>query len=221
MPSSPLRFADELEERYFRNFQRKTAAELAGIFDTTFWDRLLLQACHEEPFVKKIVMALSAVSTSNKLSLRHNASAIDRAINAQQTEFALKQYQQALKEIRASLANTGDTRKAVIACLLVCCFESLLGNVGSAHAHALSGQRLLEQWLAQHPYIHPHSVGIASLAQHLIEDDILKAGVFFDAQLLSFQDPRPAHIHAKLRLEGEETIAQMPKRLKDVREAHR
>jgi len=221
MPSSELRFADDLEERHFRNFQMETAAELSGIFDTTFWNRLLLQACHEEPFVKKIVMALSAVSTSKKLSLRTNSSAVERAINAQQTGFALMQYQKALKEIRTSLASRADSRKAVIACLLVCCFESLLGNLASAHAHALSGQKLLEQWLVQHPYTRSCDVGIASPAQHLIEDDILKAGVFFDAQLLSFQDPRPAYIHAKLRLEGEEAIAQMPKRLKNIGEAHR
>jgi len=123
--------------------------------------------------------------------------------------------------MRTSLQRAGDSRKAVIGCLLVCCFESLVGNTASAHAHAISGTKLLENWVAQHPYKKLYEVGIASPASHLIEDDIIQTGSFFDSQVAAYLDPRPAHVHAKLRHEGNETVAQMPKKFKTVREAHR
>jgi hypothetical protein len=59
----------------------------------------------------------------------------NRAIVAHQTEFAYKQYQKALQEMRNALEKAGDSRKALISCILVCCFESLVGNTASAHGH--------------------------------------------------------------------------------------
>ena len=64
VPRSVLKFEDEMEERHFSTFQRETAAELAGVFDSTFWDRVLMQACLEDQFTLKLVMALAAMSTS-------------------------------------------------------------------------------------------------------------------------------------------------------------
>jgi hypothetical protein len=135
VPSSPLKFADETEERYFRTFQNETAAELEGWFDSSFWHRLILQACVEEPFTQKVVTALAAMSTSKKLLHYTDKDTSHRAIVAQQTEFAYKQYQKALQEMRNALEKAGDSRKALIGCILVCCFESLVGNTASAHAH--------------------------------------------------------------------------------------
>lgn len=215
-----MKFANEIEERYFRTFQTETAAELAGVFDSTFWDCLLLQTCLEEPFAKMVVMALAAMSKSRKLSQHIDSDPAYRSVVAQQKEFAYKQYQTALKEMRTSLQKSGDSRKAVIGCLLVCCFESLVGNTASAHANALSGQRLLEQWVAEHPYKKLHEVGILSPASHLIEDDIIQASFFFDSQVTAYLDPRPSYIHAALRHEGDETIAQMPEKFQTIREAH-
>ena len=139
-PSSTLRFADETEERFFRTFQNETAAELEGWFDSSFWHRLILQACVEEPFTQKVVIAVAAMSTSKKL-LRNagpDTGTSHRAIVAQQTEFAYKQYQKALQQMRTALERAGDSRKALIGCILVCCFESLVGNIASAHAHGKS-----------------------------------------------------------------------------------
>jgi hypothetical protein len=140
VPSSPLKFADETEELYFRTFQNETAAELEGWFDSSFWHRLILQACVEEPFTQKVVTALAAMSTSKKLlhDTDIDTDTSRRAVVAQQTEFAYKQYQKALQEMRNALEKAGDSRKALIGCILVCCFESLVGNTASAHAHGKS-----------------------------------------------------------------------------------
>ncbi|KAE9368924.1 hypothetical protein N431DRAFT_382727 [Stipitochalara longipes BDJ] len=221
MPSSTLKFADEIEERYFNTFQTETVSELAGVFGNPFWHSILLPACHEEPFIKKVAMALAAISTSKKLSSHTYSDQAYRSIIAQQTEFAYKQYQAALKEMRIRLQEASDSRKAVIACLLICCFECRVGNLGIAHAHAISGLKLLEQWIAQHPYRKLRNVGIGSPADYLIEDDTIQASYFFDAQIAGYLDPRPAHIHSRLRHEGDETVAQMPQRFQSIKEAHR
>ena len=96
-----------------------------------------------------------------------------------------------------------------------------MGNIASANAHAISGQKVLEQWVAQHPYKKLHEVGITSPAGHLIEDDIIRASACFDFQIMGYFDPRPAHVHAKLRCEGDETIAQMPTKFRTITEARR
>ena len=166
-------------------------------------------------------MALSAISTSRKLSLQVKSDLAYHSVSAQQAEFAFKQYQKALKEMRTCLEKAGDSRKALIACLLVCCFESLVGNMASAHVHAISGQKLLRQWLAQYPYTKPHEAGIASPANNLIEDDIIQAGTFFDSQIVSSLDDRPADVHAALRHEGDQTVAQIPKKFQSIKIAYR
>ncbi|KAG0647490.1 hypothetical protein D0Z07_6747 [Hyphodiscus hymeniophilus] len=220
-PSSVLKFEDEFEERCFTTFRTETAAELGGVFGSPFWDSILLQACHQEPFTQKIVMAISAMSTSKKISRRIDSDLAYRSIVAQQIEFAYKKYQAALREIQVDLQKEGDSRKAIIACLLVCCFEILVGNTASAYAHAVSGQKLLEQWLIQHPYKKPHEIGMVSPAGHLIEDDIIYASFCFDAHIAGYLDPRPAHIHSKIRRESDETISQMPAEFRSIKEAYR
>jgi hypothetical protein len=65
-PSSVLRFADETEERYFRTFQNETAAELEGWFESSFWDRLILQGKPLSPY--QIVILLLESSGSGSFS---------------------------------------------------------------------------------------------------------------------------------------------------------
>ena len=220
-PSSVLKFESEIEQYYFRTFQAETAAELAGVFTNTFWDRLLLQACHKEPFAAKIVIAIAAMTISRRTSHGSDSDLLHRSQVAQQTAFAYKQYQAALQEMQSRLQKNGNSRDALIACLLVCCFETLAGNGAIAHAHALSGQKLMDQWLAEHPYKNLHEVGLASPADHLIEDDIFHASATFDSLISEYLDPRPARIHAKIRHQGDETIAKMPAKFRLLVEARR
>jgi hypothetical protein len=78
------------------------------------------------------------MSTSKKLSNNLETDTSRRALVVHQTEFAYKQYQKALQEMRNALEKAGDSRKALMGCILVCCFESLVGNIASAHAHGMT-----------------------------------------------------------------------------------
>jgi hypothetical protein len=134
-----LKLVDDTEERYFRIFQYETAAELEGWFESSFWKRLILQACVEEPFTQKVVTALiSRLSTSKKRSYNIEMDTAHRAIVAQQAEFAYKQYQKALLGARKALKNDGDNRKALMGCILVCCFESHVGDTAREYQHGMA-----------------------------------------------------------------------------------
>jgi hypothetical protein len=62
-------------------------------------------------------------------------------------QYALKQYGKALRGMKDAIASgQHDLRKALVACLLIFCFEGLLGNQASAAAHAESGLNLLYSW---------------------------------------------------------------------------
>lgn len=136
--SSTLKFADETEERYFRTFRNETVAGLEGWIESSFWKRLILQAWVEKPFTQKVVTAPAAISNSKKISYNIEIDTTHRAIVAQRTEFAYKQYQKALQGMKKALEKDGHSRNSVMGCTLVCCFESLVRKTASAHQHGMA-----------------------------------------------------------------------------------
>jgi len=62
---------------------------------------------------------------------------------------ALKEYDKALKGMRKAIENRRhDIRTALVACLLVFCFESLQGNPNAAVSNTQSGLTLLMEYMA-------------------------------------------------------------------------
>ncbi|KUJ07632.1 uncharacterized protein LY89DRAFT_742860 [Mollisia scopiformis] len=220
-PSGTLQFESELEESYFNIFQNETASEISGTFPNAFWDRVVLQACHEERFVLRAVTALSAFNTYLKLARDPDQSHYSRSLLSQHTDFALAQYQNALQTMRGSLSLGRNPRKALIACLLVCAFEGLVGNTLTALAHARSGQKLLEEWLGEYEQSKSYVAGISSPAPHIVEDQLIQAAGFFETQIIGFFDHRPVETHAIMKTEGSETIRLMPSTFRDLEEARR
>jgi hypothetical protein len=218
-PSGVLQFESEVEQRHFHNFQSETANEICGIFESVFWQKLVTQACHREKFVLDAVIALSAYNTSLKLSKAGLQDELFLANAAEQAQFALRKYQNCLQVMRMSLSNAPSPQKALMACLLVCSFEGLLGNTVTALAHARSGQTLVENFLAEHPHSNPKLEGITSPAPFIIEDRLLQAASYFETQIIGLFDGRSRGDHAMLKREGKETISRMPQAFKDLDEA--
>lgn len=214
-----LSFESEAEQRYFHTFQSETAYEICGIFESVFWQRLVLQTCHQEKFVLDAVIALSAYNTSLKLSKFAGTDEVCLATAAEQAQFALRKYQNSLQVMRTSLGAKACPRKALIACLLVCSFEGLFGNTVTALAHARSGQTLVENFLAEHPHAVPEQEGITSPAPQIIEDKLLQAAFYFETQIIGLYDGRSPQDHAKMKTEGKKTIVGMPKTFKDLDQA--
>jgi hypothetical protein len=206
-PSERILFQTETEHLYFRRFQDDIASGLSGTLETSLWNRLMLQACHDEPFVRSAVVAISALSTSKSLPIGSSTEIV-----SQHTEFALQQYNQAIRIMRTSLTQTANNspRRALIACLLVCCFESLSGHHFNTLGHAKSGHQLMRDWVGRFPEPQRQWDGMASPAPELVEDELIQAFTRLDNQVVTFFDSRSPEVHAELKDFGTSSIEKMP-----------
>lgn len=92
------------------------------MFESTLWERIVLQASHSEHFVRDAVVAIGALSNCGKWV---ESTASKSLVGTPHYRFALAQYGRAVKKMRATIArNSKDIRKALIGCLLVICFEA-------------------------------------------------------------------------------------------------
>ncbi|KAH7348918.1 hypothetical protein BKA65DRAFT_536827 [Rhexocercosporidium sp. MPI-PUGE-AT-0058] len=111
---------------YFRYFQEQTVLELCGGFDEPLWNRFVLQACQEAPFVRHIALSLAAKGRAERARL---ALPQDNRSEIHET-YALRKYLSSLPQIRQYLAGTSnpDPRMFLIAGLLIFLFEFHQGN---------------------------------------------------------------------------------------------
>jgi hypothetical protein len=121
--------------------------------------RIIAQASENEPFVRDCFVAIGALERAAYLPKdcpRLSGTPRERTGNPAYA-FALKLYGRALKLYGRALQTMGkalsndqqNLRLALIACLLVFCFESYVGNQVTAITHAQSGISLLRQWELQ------------------------------------------------------------------------
>ncbi|KAL2064563.1 hypothetical protein VTL71DRAFT_3700 [Oculimacula yallundae] len=107
---------------YFQYFQEQTILELCGGFEEPLWDRYLLQACQEAPFVRHIALSLAALGRAERTTLARESE--------QHEAYALHKYSSSLPEIRKYLAGTKnpDPRMFLVTGLLIFLFEFQQGN---------------------------------------------------------------------------------------------
>ena len=121
-------------------FQQRTAPQLSGYFDGSFWSGLLLQLSQSEPAVRHAMMAVSAVHEQFETSGQSTAV-------MQLESFALQEYNQAIGSLQRHLAShEGSVRLPLLACVLFVCLEFLRRDVDAALAHMQSGFGILRTW---------------------------------------------------------------------------
>jgi hypothetical protein len=133
-------FKDGKDFQYFRHFREHTVFELVESvgYDPAAWNRILFQACDEEPPLRRLMLSVAAMSKSGEGSeLLHY-------------QYAVQQYGQALKEIQRMIIDRQDsesdsTRTALLASLLIFCFEGQNGNPKTAIEHLQSALTLLQK----------------------------------------------------------------------------
>lgn len=216
-------FRNDQEEHYFRTFRNETASSLLGLFDTSLWDRTILQASHDEPFIRDGIIAIAAIWTNGRKRVEM-CGRCDRGpvVVTQPYQFALQQYGRAVTNFRQSITKDGNTpnlRKTLIGCLLVVCFEALQGNHFEALKNALSGHKLLDDWLARKKHRDSRSEGLTSPAQDVVEDDLVQAFTRMDLQIMTYVDPRPVEMHEGMKNEGTDTVLYMPSCFTSIEEA--
>lgn len=133
-------------------------------------------------------------------------------------EYCFKQYDKAPKTMRAALSKGEENlRRALIACLLVFCFETYLGNQASAIFHAETGITLLHQW--QPKKGKSVVAGVHSPAPHLVEDELVQAFAHLDLQVAILLDLRPLQLHQVVKKDCSYALKQMPMVLTTLNEA--
>ncbi|KAI2470849.1 hypothetical protein F4781DRAFT_159741 [Annulohypoxylon bovei var. microspora] len=146
---------DPKEGQYFQIFRERTASELSGFFDSSFWTRSVLQECHSEEAIRHSVVALGALyKTLEKMSEsppNSPSAVVDVTDNAvRHWEVAFNHYSLALKSILHSTSpDQASQRMSLMATVLLACFDSFIGDHKHAIVQIQSGLRLLETLRAQ------------------------------------------------------------------------
>ncbi|KAF7874539.1 uncharacterized protein EAF02_008516 [Botrytis sinoallii] len=219
-PSMRLPFQDESEERYFRTYLTKTSISVtwsrSRVFSSSLWDRIIMQAAHDESYLREMLVAIGSFAESKDVQSRGYA---DEAV--QMRVFAVKRYGLALRSMSVGLSKleiSEGPRKALIGCLLVCCFEWLLGNDFTALTHARSGVKILRQWLRNYRGKN-YKAGLCSPDSRMIEDELVQAFLRLDKQVATFGDPGTSEEHKETIYESIGTIQDMPSIFPDLQEA--
>ncbi|KAH9209926.1 hypothetical protein DL95DRAFT_526596 [Leptodontidium sp. 2 PMI_412] len=111
---------------YFQYFQEQTVLELCGGFDEPLWNRFVLQACQEAPFVRHIALSLAAKGRAERTRMALPQGNLGEVHET----YALRKYSSSLPQIRQYLAGTSnpDPRMFLVAGLLIFLFEFHQGN---------------------------------------------------------------------------------------------
>jgi hypothetical protein len=140
---------------YFQLFRERTAGELSGFFDSSFWTCSVLRECHSEEAIRHSVVALGALyKTLEKMtesppgSPSDNFDPVDHA--RLHWEVAFRNYDSALKAIRNQTSTDSSTqRTSLMATVLLACFDSFIGDHKQAIRQIQTGLGLLEQLRAE------------------------------------------------------------------------
>ena len=140
---------DALEQRAFHHFRLRSAQDLSGLIDLTFWNEYITRMSISNPVIQQAVVALSAVHEAH---LDRKRGRIDDGFlqpHKLSATYALKKYGQAVQRLNTQLqAPTVDDRTVeltLVACLLFICIEILLGNDFGALAHLDGGLQMLSK----------------------------------------------------------------------------
>lgn len=152
--SSPLIFGPRIspeEQKYLEWFIHGTATKTPRIFNSPFWDPIILQATMDEPMVLQAMLALSAVHKRKVLEPAKRAR--DGLAPDAQEIFLLKQYGSAIRNLQSYLENEYKPKgpkclMAVIMCALFVLLEYTRGNFDAGFLHLTSGARLAKQLLS-------------------------------------------------------------------------
>ncbi|KIM94553.1 hypothetical protein OIDMADRAFT_60334 [Oidiodendron maius Zn] len=201
-PSSIFLGESEIENRYFRYFRQTAVTGLDGAWGWSLWNWLMLQTSHQEPFVRHSIIALGALLKSHETA--HLAGVRPRSvimpyIAKLHRNFAIVKYDRAVKLMQKAICvGTSNPRQALLGCILVVCFEMLIGNSYLAIKHAHSGTLILQQWRTQTLAHKEEQSPLLSPAPLIIEDEIIEAFRSLSIQIITLWDDRSAICDKKI-----------------------
>ncbi|KAK1820240.1 hypothetical protein LTR12_005391 [Friedmanniomyces endolithicus] len=136
---------DRHEQHALQFFVRNSAPQLAGYFDSPFWQRMVLQAARGEPAVKHAVAAIGSLHEKLLTGAVNNP---ETDLREPRARFALEQCNKSIQHlVKPGEGGKGpDLRLMLTTCVLFTCFEALQGHCEQAITHATQGYSLLQQY---------------------------------------------------------------------------
>jgi hypothetical protein len=211
----------EVENRYMQYFRQETTSGFQSAWDWTLWNRLMLQGCHHESYMRYAVVAIGALHKSLRTWSTNGQepnTANSESMAKLHREFAYLTYGKALKRMQLVIdANLGP-RHALIACLLVVCFETHTGNRYKALKHAKHGLEILQEWMNQHKFCR-EDASIKSPSTTDVEDEIVEAFRSLDIQVSTISDNRTVEVHEKFIENDSPIVKAIPNEFASLDEA--
>ncbi|KAH8594651.1 hypothetical protein B0O99DRAFT_171660 [Bisporella sp. PMI_857] len=136
-------FQDDEEYQYFIHFREATVFELCEHmgFSGNLWNYITMQACSAEPCLRMLLISLASLSKS----------ATDAKREAIHQQYALKQYGKSLRGLQKRMSTRDEPhagRIALIASLMIFCFETQFGCIDAAVSHMRTALGILNRRLA-------------------------------------------------------------------------
>ncbi|PYI01248.1 C6 zinc finger domain protein [Aspergillus sclerotiicarbonarius CBS 121057] len=167
------------EQRAFSHFQHRTMPTFVGWFDSSLWQKLVLQMSHAEPAVYHAVVALSALHQDSE---KRGMSLSRENLGSTWHRFALEQAGRSFALLNARPASQDPRLREVtlLCCLLYVISELLRGQYDSAFHHLRSGLHILKQ-LGAHKQLEP-----AAPSRPTVEQSLVEAFAHLDVQSAQF-----------------------------------
>jgi hypothetical protein len=189
-------FNENVEYQYFMEFKDRTAAQVAGFFDTGVWERMVPQTCHQEESIRHITVALAALNmTIRAITDDSDAASMEarRREAWRHTAFGLKSYAKGLALMRRStvtdLTDQNQLRVALLGCFITMTFEFYQGNKDASMKQAFAGIELLNNYHEAKVGVRPKSISDIP-STPAIEPDIIAAFAHMQ-NLLSLGKKKP------------------------------
>ncbi|RFU28897.1 hypothetical protein B7463_g7451, partial [Scytalidium lignicola] len=131
------------ERRSFHYLCSRNLSDMSGNFEPSFWDHIALQLSHRYPTILRALTALGAFYEEyerGRLDLISSTSDIRVSCK----EYALQQYNKAVKGLLKYIASEeSDPRVVLTSCLIFVWIELLQNNLNSGFQHLNSGLKIL------------------------------------------------------------------------------
>ncbi|KAF7939977.1 uncharacterized protein EAE98_000104 [Botrytis deweyae] len=133
--------------QYFEFFKNKNASLLSGYFDTDFWERLVLQLCHQKEFVKHAVVALGSLARNMEVDFDSPLSNNTRhTAPSEHYLFALREYSKFLRLARRNtnkVVELDRLQSILVSCVLTSIFELYQGRQEASIKIVVSGLKIV------------------------------------------------------------------------------
>ena len=140
----------------------------SDILTCSRWKTLILQACRNEPTILRFAVAISALDQACK---EKDHDCMSRKPE-EHHQYALLKYGNALKGVQKVISTRKNPlRIALIASLLIFCFENFHGDIQNAITNIKSAVEFMYSWLEKQA--HNSKFKVFSPAPILVEDELV------------------------------------------------